>query len=151
MNPAVFGESFELNLGGISLSSTWLQAGAIVGLVFILILLTAQFRRHLLHWSMKGAVFGIFIGFLLALVFEGFLIIGGKTALTELLGWRNPPKPVANLLEMGRTKLVDVLGVANEIPTSFAETKVSSDEAIKILQSLDPTEIKKVKNLICAP
>ncbi|MBI4157676.1 hypothetical protein HY502_02410 [Candidatus Woesebacteria bacterium] len=151
MNPAVFGESFELNLGGISLSSTWLQAGAIIGLVFILLLLTAQFRRHLLGWSMKGAVFGIFIGFLLALVFEGFLIIGGKTALTELLGWRNPPKPVANLLEMGRTKLVDVLGVANEIPTSFAETKVSSDEAIKILQSLDPTEIKKVKNLICAP
>ena len=117
----------------------------------MLLVLLAQFRRHLLGWSMKGAVFGVFIGFLLALVFEGFLIIGGKTALTEVLGWKNPPKPVANLLDIGREKLVNVLGVTSQIPNTFANTEVNSEEAIKILQTLDPTEIKKVKSLICAP
>lgn len=151
MDPAVLGESFELNFGQFSLSPTWLQAGAIVLLIFVFLILMAQVRRHFLDWSMKGAVFGVFIGFLLALVFEGFLLIGGKTALTELLGWKNPPKPIANVLDMGRNKLVDVLGITDEIPASFASTSVTSDEAIKILQSLDPSEIKKVKNLICAP
>ena len=151
MNPAVLGESFEFNFGQFSIASTWLQAGAIILLLFILLVLLAQFRRHLLGWSMKGAVFGVFIGFLLALVFEGFLIIGGKTALTEVLGWKNPPKPVANLLDIGREKLVNVLGVTSQIPNTFANTEVNSEEAIKILQTLDPTEIKKVKSLICAP
>lgn len=151
MNPAVLGESFELNFGSFSFAPTILQAGAIVLLVFIFLLLMAQVRRHFIDWSMKGAIFGIFIGFLLALVLEGFLIVGGKTAFSELLGWKNPPKPIANILDMGRGKLVDVLGVVDEIPSSFADTKVSQDEAIKILQSLDPTEIKKVKALICAP
>lgn len=151
MDPAVLGESFELNFGQFSFSPTMLQAGAIIALVFVFLLLMAQVRRHLLGWSMKGAVFGVFIGFLLALVFEGFLIVGGRTALTELLGWKNPPKPVANILDIGRNKLVDVLGITNEIPASFADTKINSDEAIKMLQTLDPTEIKKVKSLICAP
>lgn len=151
MNPAVLGDAIEFNLGGFSFSPSLLQAGAIVILVFLLVLSLAQFRRHMIGWSAKGAIFGIFIGFLLALIFEGFLVIGGRTALTEILGWKNPPKPLANVLDAGREKLVDVLGMKDEITASYASTNPTSEDAIEILQSLDPTEMKKVKSLICAP
>ena len=151
MDPAVLGESIDLNFGGISFSPSLLQAGAIVALVFLLLLSVAQLRRHFIDWSVKGALFGIFIGFFLALILEGFLIIGGRTALTELLGWKSPPKPIANVLEVGRAKLISVLGVTDEIPSSEAIASPTSEDAIKILQTLDPNEMKKVKNLICTP
>lgn len=151
MNPSVLGESIDLNFGGISFSPSLLQAGAIVALVFLLLLSVAQLRRHFIDWSVKGALFGIFIGFFLALILEGFLIIGGRTALTELLGWKTPPKPIANVLEAGRAKLISVLGVTDEIPSSEAVVNPTSDDAIEILQTLDPTEVVKVKNLICTP
>ena len=100
MDPAVLGDAIKLNLGGTSFSPSLLQAGVVVFLVFLLVIFLAQFRRHLLDWSLKGAVFGIFLGFLLALIFEGFLIIGGRTALTEILGWKDAPKPIANILDV---------------------------------------------------
>jgi len=71
--------------------------------------------------------------------------------LTEVMGWKNAPKPLQAALDAGRTKLVDVLGITDEIPRTFAETNPSAEDAVEVLQSLDPTEIKKVKNLICAP
>lgn len=151
MNPSVLGESLNLKLGSLSFSPSYLQAGAIIFLTFLLILSLAQVRRHFINWSIKGATFGIFLGFLLALILEGFLIIGGRTALTEVLGWKNAPKPVANLLDVGRQKLVDVLGVTDEIPSSFASVNPTAEDAVGILQSLDPAEVKKVKALICAP
>ncbi len=151
MNPAVLGDAIDLNFGGYSFSPSILQAGAVVFLVFLLLLSLAQVRRHFIDWSLKGALFGIFIGFFLALILEGFLVIGGRTALTEVLGWKNAPKPIANVLDAGREKLVDILGVKDEIPSSFATGNPTADDAIEILQTLDPTEVKKVKNLICAP
>lgn len=135
----------------INPSSTSWKAFAIIALIFLLVLTFAQLRRRLLDWSLKGAVFGIFFGFLLALILEGFLVIGGRTALTEVLGWRNAPKPVQVAIDAGRNKLVDVLGVTDEIPQTFASSDPTVEEATNILQSLDPTEIKKVKSLICAP
>lgn len=129
---------------------TW-KAVAIVVLIFALLMTMAKMRRHFIDWSFKGALFGIFFGFLLALILEGFLIIGGKTALTEVLGWKNAPKPVQVAIDSGRNKLVQVLGIKDEIPQSFAADNPSADEAVKILQSLNPTDIKKVKSLICEP
>ena len=151
LNPAVLGNSIDLNLAGFSFSPSLIQAGVVVALVFLLLLSLAQFRRHMFGWGARGAVFGVFIGFFLALIFEGFLIIGGRTALTELLGWKDAPKPVANALDAGRAKLIDVLGIADEIPTSAASVNPTADDAVEVLQSLDPAEMKKVKNLICTP
>ena len=104
-----------------------------------------------MDWSFKGAVFGIFFGFLLALILEGFLVIGGKTALTEVLGWKSAPKPIQLAVDAGRSKLVNVLGVKDEIPKSFASENPTVDDAVKTLQSLDPGEMKQVKSLICTP
>lgn len=69
----------------------------------------AQFRRHLVERSFKGGIFGLFLGFFLALVLEGFLLVGGKTVLTETLGWKNAPKPISIVLDTGRNKLKSLI------------------------------------------
>ena len=109
----------------------------------------AKFRRHYVDWSLKGAVFGIFFGFLLALILEGFLIISGRTAITSVLGWKNPPKVVANALDTGRNKLIQVLGTSTTIPSSFAKESSSVKEAVDTIQSLNPADVKTVKSIIC--
>ena len=139
----------NLNIGKFNLPIPYWQAIAVVGLIFILILLMAKFRRHYVDWSLKGAVFGIFFGFLLALILEGFLIIGGRTALTSVLGWKNPPKAIANVLDLGRTKLVQVLGASTQIPSSYASENVTVQNAIDVLQRLSPADTKTVQSIIC--
>ena len=143
--------NLNIKIGDLTFAPSIYQAGAIVVLLFILILLFAQMRRHFMNWSIKGALFGIFFGFLLALILEGFLVIGGRTALTEFLGWKNPPKPVADLVDMSREKIVDVMGVTAEIPSSVAKEDPTVDDAIEVFQTLDPSESKKAKSLICEP
>lgn len=149
--PEFFGKTLNIDFGSIKFAPNYLQAGSIVLLLFFLVLVVAQIRNRFVSWSMKGSLMGIFFGFLLALILEGFLIIGGKTAVTELLGWKDAPKPVTVALNKGKEKLVDVLGVTDEIPSSLASEDPTAEDAITILQSLDPSEIKKVKSLICNP
>ncbi len=145
----VFAGHFNLNLGKFSLPVTYIQAIAVVVLVFLLVLLLARFRRHYINWSFKGALFGIFFGFLLALILEGFLIIGGRTAITSVLGWKNPPAPISIALEAGRNKLIQVLGINTQIPSSFAKENTTVTGAVTLLQNLNPTDIKKVKAIFC--
>jgi len=147
----ILGQTFDLNLGKLTFSPSYVQAGAIVFLLFLLVLTMAQFRRHLMGWSLKGGLFGLFIGFTLALILEGFLIVGGKTAVTELVGWKNAPKPLLVALEAGRNKLVSVLGVSDAIPTSNAEVKASTEKVVNDYQSLNPEEAKSVRKMICIP
>jgi len=66
-----------------------------------------------LNWSFKGALFGFFWGFVFALALEGFLFMSGKNMLIGIIGWKNPPKPIVNILELGRSKLIKVLGAHN--------------------------------------
>jgi len=39
------------------------------------------------------------------LILEGFLLVGGKTVLLDLLGWKNAPKPISIILDSGRNNL----------------------------------------------
>lgn len=126
-----------------SVAPTYIQAGAIIILLFLLVMSLAQFRHHFVKWSMKGGIVGLFFGVLLTLLLEGFLLVNGHTALTSLLGWKTAPKPISTALDIGKEKLTNVLGTETNNPTS--------SDAIKILQSLNPTEIKKVKTIICEP
>ncbi len=144
---------FNLNLGKFSFSSSYIQAGVVVALLFILVLMLAQLRRHFFDWSIKGALFGLFFGFLLALVLEGFLIIGGKTVITQVLGWKDAPKPLANILEVGRDKLIQVLGeqVEIQIPDAIAKLNPTFKDGVTFFQSLNPSEAQKLKNFICKP
>lgn len=122
--------------------SNW-KAFAIIALIFLLVLSVAQVRRHYVNWSFKGAVFGIFFGFLLALFLEGFLIIGGKTALIEILGWKSPPKILQVAIDSGRAKLTSVLGIKDQ--------NSSQEQLVNLFQNLNPTDAKRVKSLICEP
>ena len=147
----VIGQRLNFDIGKISFSPSYIQAGAIVILLFLLILSLAQLRKYFVNWSLKGALFGIFFGFIFALFLEGFLIIGGRTALTELIGWKNAPKPIVNLLDAGRSKLVEVLGVTDEIPSSVAKENTKALDIIDLFQSLNPQEASKAKKIICQP
>ena len=147
----VFSGQFNLNLGKFSLPVSYAEAALVIFLIFLLVLTFAQFRRHNIDWSLRGILFGTFFGFLLALILEGFLIIGGKTAITGILGWKNAPAPISLAIDAGRTKLIKVLGINDQVPSSFAKENSSVSGAIEMLQSLNPTDIKKVKTIFCQP
>lgn len=92
----------------------------------------------------------IFWGFLLAIIVEGFLLIGGRTMFTEILGWKNAPKPISTLLDAGRAKLVAVLGVTDEIPESVASAPRSYQNIISDYQSLSPKDAEMVRSFVCS-
>lgn len=142
---------FDINIGKFSLPVSFAQAALVIFLIFLLVLVLAQFRRHFVNWSVKGALFGIFFGFLLALILEGFLIVGGRTVITGVLGWKSAPAPISIALDAGRNKLIQVLGIKDQISSSFAKESPTVSGAINLLQSLSPTDIKKVKTIFCQP
>ena len=146
--PEFFGRTFNVPLGNYVFAPSYLLAAAIVFLLFLLVLTLAQVRRHFLTWSVKGGVFGIALGFFLALILEGFMIIGGKTVVTEVLGWKNAPKPILTALEAGRSKLVNVLGVTDEIEVSQAGGPAQG-KVIELYQTLTPDQQDLVRYQIC--
>lgn len=103
----------QIDIGGISFQLELWQAGVVIFLLFLLVLLAAQMRRHYLRWSFKGAWFGIFIGFILALVLEGVLLLSGRTFLTTVLGWKNTSSPLVNVLTTGNDQLKEVIGASS--------------------------------------
>lgn len=142
------GPTFNLKIGKTLLMPTYINAALIVLLLFLLFITLAQVRRHFMTWSFKGAAFGIFLGFLLALIIEGFLIIGGRTAFTEILGWKNPPKPVSVALDAGRGKLMKVLGTNTKVPLTEAKISNTSD-VMNGFNSLSSDEQEKIKAELC--
>lgn len=126
-----------------SVAPVYIKAGAIIVLLFLLVISLAQFRHHFVKWSMKGGMIGLFFGFLFTVIIEGFLIINGNTFLTTILGWKNPPKPFKTAIELGKEKLTNVLG------SSIEQSTVK--DPITILQNMNPQEISKIKAIICTP
>lgn len=140
------------NVRGFFIEPTYWQAFAIVFLIFLLILTLARLRHMYVHWSVsKPAVSFIFYGFLLALIVEGFLILSGRTLFTEVLGWKNAPKPISTVLDIGRNKLVNVLGVTEEVPSSYAQEPASYQSVVEDFESLSPDDSQAVKEFICKP
>lgn len=142
-------DTFTIDLpGGFIMQPNYLQAGLIVFLVFLLVLTLGQLRHRMNSWTLKGTMPGIGFGFAIALILEGFLLIGGRTLFTEVLGWENAPKPISNVLDTGRERLVDVLGVTDPIPNSNA-SEASSEGVVLQYQSLTSKEASSVRELIC--
>jgi len=140
------------NIKGFYIEPTYWEAGAIVFLIFLLLLTLARVRYLYIHWSLGKNAFSLFFwGFLLALIIEGFFIIGGKTIVTEIIGWKNAPKPISTVLDFGREKLVDVLGVSEEISQSQAASTPSASTVVSDFQSLSASESQKAKEAICKP
>ena len=147
----VFKQTIDLNFGNFSFSPSYIQAAGIVFLLFLLVLTLARVRRLYVKWNLSSATSMIFIGFILALILEGFLILGGRTMLTEVLGWKNAPKPIKNALVVGREKMIEVLGVTEEIPDSYAESVPNLYDVVTEFQSLNSEDAEKFRSMICVP
>ena len=137
-------KTFNLKLGNVVLEPQYWQAAAIILLLFLFVWTLARLRHTYVSWSLnKSSVAMVFWGFILALIIEGFLLVGGKTMLTEILSWENVPKPISTALDAGRAKLVKVLGVADEVPTYSS--------VVSGYQSLPRKEATQARLFICQP
>ena len=95
----------------VAIAQNVIIAAGIILLIFALVLVMAYMSRSFMSWSLSGAGIGIFVGFLLAIILEGFLLIGGKTVITAALGWKSAPAPILNVLNTGHKQLLDALNV----------------------------------------
>ena len=107
-------KTFSFKIGSLTISPNYLEAILIVLLIFFLVFAMARMHRLFIDWSFKGAAMGVLIGFFLTLVIEGFFVVGGSSVLTTVFGWKNPPKPIVNLLDAGRAQFVKVLGASTQ-------------------------------------
>ena len=153
MDPIGFiSKTFNFKLGNFNIAPTYWQAGIIIALLFLLVFTLARMRYLYVNWSLgKNSISFLFWGFLLALIFEGFLIISGRTLLTEILGWKNAPKPISTALDRGREKLVDVLGVTEEIPESVASEIPTYQSIISDFENLTSHDKEAVRSFVCEP
>ena len=143
-------KTFNLKVGNFTLAPNYLQAGLIVLLIFLLVWTFARLRYLYVHWSLgKSAIAFLFWGFLLAVIVEGFLIIGGRTIFTGLLGWKNAPKPISTVLDVGRARLMNVLGESDEIPQSDQVETYQS--VMSGFERLEGEEKDVVRLYICEP
>lgn len=149
---SILEKTFNLKIGSVYISPTYWQAALIVILLFALVFSLARMRHMYVNWSLgKSAIAMFFWGFVLTLILEGFLLIGGRTLLTEVLGWKNAPKPISTALDIGRQKLVNVLGTSNEVPQSSAQENMSAEQVIELYNNLSPSSSLKVQEFICEP
>ena len=136
---SLISRTFTLNLGKFQIEPTIWQAVTIVFLIFLLLLTLARVRYLYVNWSLgQSAIAMLFWGFLLAIIFEGFLLISGRTLLTEVLGWQNAPKPVSTLLEVGRGRLINVLGKST-----------TWQAVVEDYRSLNIEDANEAVNIIC--
>ena len=145
-------KTFPVNLpGGLIMEPSYLTAGAIVALLFLLILTLGQLRHRLLHWHMKGFAPGILFGIIITLIFEGFALVGGHTIITEILGWKNAPKPISVALDSGKNQLAGVLGVSDvSLAKDQCEENLSAPQLLKRYKSLDEEPRNTLKDEICS-
>jgi hypothetical protein len=142
---------FTYKLGKIDISASYLQAGIILFLIFLLLLSLARVRHMFVSWSLGKSSIAIFVwGFIVALIVEGFFVLAGRTMFTEVLGWKNPPKPIAYFLDLGKNRIAQVLGESVEVKTSQAK-ETTPDYLIKMFFSLSNKDKQKVKAEICKP
>lgn len=135
--------------GGFIFSPNYLQAGAIVLCMFLLILTFGMLQHRYNHWTVKGVMPGVAFGFALALVLEAVLLVGGRTVFTELLGWQDAPKPISNALDASRSHLVDVLGVTDTVPESKANEKPTVKKIMNDYKNLEEKDKTNLQTLIC--
>lgn len=140
------------NVGGIELEFTLWMVFVLILLAFALLFTIARVRYLYVHWNLsKTSISFLFYGFLFALILEGVFIISGRTMFTQILGWKNAPKPISTLLDTSRAKLVDVLGVTEEIPSSYASEPPTYKNVVGDYENLSIEDKQIVRDFICKP
>ncbi len=140
------------NIKGIEVEPRYWMAVVIMILIFLTLFTLARIRYLYVHWNLsRTSLAFLFYGFLFALILEGFMIIGGRTIFTELVGWKNPPKPISAFLDMGRKRLINVLGIKDEIPSSFASQPATYESVLRDYENLKVEDQEIVREFVCKP
>jgi hypothetical protein len=147
------GKTFRpIRVFSLDITPTYWQAAVMVILLFLLVFTLARMRYLYVNWHLgKHSISLFFWGFLLALIIEGFFILGGRTLFTEILGMKNVPKPLSTILDIGRKRLITVLGVTDQVPPSTAKGNPDSEYVFKLYNSLPAPEAEKLYKQICNP
>jgi hypothetical protein len=139
-------------IGNLYVDATYWQAGIIILLLFLLVFTFARMRYLYVHWSMgKHAFSMLFWGIILTIIIEGFFMLTGRTIFTEILGMKKVPKPFSTVLNIGRERLVNVLGEESAVPDTSASSVLNSDQMYSLYTKMDVTESQKLQNIICKP
>jgi len=85
------------------------KAVLVVVLLFFVLLLLAKMSRSYIEWYMSGWFIWLFLGFFLAVLIEGLLLVSGKTIFTEVLRMQSAPRPIQSVIDSGRANLTEVL------------------------------------------
>ncbi len=137
---------------GVEVYPTYWEAATIVLLIFLLIFTLARMRYLYVHWHLsKTSLAMMFWGFVLTVIIEGFLWLSGRTVLTTMLGWKNPPKPVAATLSTGREHLREVLGETAEIDSAKAKEPVTYQSVVFEYKELSDEDKETVQKFVCKP
>ncbi len=140
----------SFNIRGIEVSPTYWQAAIIILLIFLLIFTLARMRYLYVHWHLsKTSLAMMFWGFVLTIILEGFLWLSGRTVLTTVLGWKNPPKPIAATLDTGREHLREVLGETAEIDSARAKSPPTYQSIVFDYKELSDSDKETVKKFVC--
>lgn len=143
-------KTFVLKIRNISIEPTYWEAFAIVFLIFLLILTFARVRYLYIHWSLgKQSIAFLFWGFIIALIMEGFFLIGGRTLFTEVLGIKNVPKPLSTVLDEGRSRLVNVLGTSDSNQKGKAIDHPTFQSVLTDFDDLPEVDEIQVKEVLC--
>ncbi len=137
---------------GVDVYPTYWEAATIVLLIFLLIFTLARMRYIYVHWHLsKTSLAMMFWGFVLTVIIEGFLWLSGRTVLTTMLGWKNPPKPVAQTLSTGREHLREVLGETAEIDSAKAKEIPTYQSVVFEYKELTDEDKEMVQKFVCKP
>jgi len=137
---------------GVPVYPTYWEAATIVLLIFLLVFTLARMRYLYVHWHLsKTSLAMMFWGFVLTMILEGFLWLSGRTVLTTVLGWKNPPKPVAATLSTGREHLREVLGETEETDEAKAKSPPTYQSVVFDYKELSEEDKSTVKKFICSP
>ncbi len=142
----------SFSVRGMEIVPTYWEAATILLLIFLIIFTLARMRYIYVHWHLsKTSLAMLFWGFVLTLILEGFLWLSGRTVLTTVLGWKNPPKPIATTLETGRDHLRQVLGETAEIDSAKAKAPPTYQSIVFDYKELSEEDKVTVQKFVCKP
>ncbi len=128
--------------------SPYLKLVIVIFVAFIFILLLAYVREHIFKISMRGAVFGFFLGMVLMLLFDLVIIaaLADKNKIQTLFSQEKRQGAFGEIMVSGLTNLNKILGVSTIVSPRKPKT---AQEVISDILLLPSEESQKVKNLIC--
>jgi len=128
--------------------SPYLKLGMALALFFFLLLILALLRRRVFHISMKGAVFGFFLGVFLMLFINFIIILGlsDKSKVQEFAVGEKRREAFGEIFASGVSNLGQVLGTSTV--TLSRKSKTAEQVMIDIL-ALPKEEVEEIRNLFC--